>query len=259
MADESDYGDDISEWDDDSEDAGTTTTTYEDTADGGGGEGRRLRNPRLSQQEKLDRVVHTIRDVRWTFSDFMLAWAGADGSDTRVAHRRYHKVAARRRHLCQVVRTLATRGIVHNELGYIRTCERELSELVRHPSFGKYSHQDHINMDNLNYSDAIRAIKETAPTWHNLLQDLLSNARTRWGSYRYKPALGKRIFAITSIVCFTRSQQTSNMLASCLDIYLQGSGVHRRVIQTLSGLGLCHTYATGNQLMKTLETFAAVS
>ncbi len=37
-----------------------------------------------------------------------------------------------------------------------------------------------------------------------------------------------------------------------------GSGVKRRVIETLSGLGLCHGYHTGNKLMHALSRQAKV-
>lgn len=43
-----------------------------------------------------------------------------------------------------------------------------------------------------------------------------------------------------------------------LDIYLAGSGVKRRVVETLSGLGICHSYHTANRLLKKVASNAEV-
>jgi len=37
---------------------------------------------RLTPQEKIEKVLHTLREVRWTFSQFLLAWVGL-GDDLR--------------------------------------------------------------------------------------------------------------------------------------------------------------------------------
>jgi hypothetical protein len=68
----------------------------------------------------------------------------------------------------------------------------------------------------------------------------------------------RRLFTITCMVCFSRARKSSNALASCLDVYLVGSGVPRRVIETLAGLGLCHSYFFGNELMNNVAKYAEV-
>lgn len=98
-----------------------------------------------------------------------------------------------------------------------------------------------------------QTIRETAPTWSNILVQLCSNPRAHWMSYSARPQtkdLHRRLFTITSLVCHSRARKRSNYLSSLLDAYLIGSGVKRRVVETLSGLGLCHSYMQGNRLMQ---------
>ncbi|XTI93248.1 hypothetical protein V2W45_1250821, partial [Cenococcum geophilum] len=49
-------------------------------------------------------------------------------------------------------------------------------------------------------------------------------------------------FAITSIVCYSRAKKRSSFLSLILDIYLIGSSIKRRVIETLLGLGIYYSY-----------------
>jgi hypothetical protein len=43
-----------------------------------------------------------------------------------------------------------------------------------------------------------------------------------------------------------------------MDIYLIGSGVKRRVFETLSGFGVCHSYKQANRIMGTIAEDAEV-
>jgi len=54
---------------------------------------------------------------------------------------------------------------------------------------------------------------------------------------------------ITSIVCHSQAVKKSNFLASALALYLVGSGTKRRVVETLSGLGICYSYHQANCIM----------
>lgn len=91
---------------------------------------------------------------------------------------------------------------------------------------------------------------------------LLSNQRAHWASYKHTPQaeqlLVKRLFMITSMACHSRAKQQSNFLSSVSDVYLLGSGVKRRFIEVLAGLGVCHSYAQGNRLIRTVADNAAV-
>jgi len=117
------------------------------------------------------------------------------------------------------------------------------------PYFGRFDHTAQI--DNIYFDTAFRSIRETAPTWHTILVQLLSNSRAHQPSYSFSRTqdLYRRSFTITSIACDSRAKIRSNYLSSILDAYLIGPGVKRRVVETLSGLGLC---VRGNRQMKTI-------
>ena len=47
-------------------------------------------------------------------------------------------------------------------------------------------------------------------------------------------------------------------VATCLDLYLQGLGVPRRVVETLAGFRFCHSYKSGLGTMKSPAEHAQV-
>ena len=50
----------------------------------------------------------------------------------------------------------------------------------------------------------------------------------------------------------------ADFFSKVLDVYLQGSGVKRRVVNTLAGLGVCNSYKAGRNLMKQIAERAEV-
>ena len=214
---------------------------------------------RMSRRRKLEIMVRALRRTRWTFEDFIKAWVGFDGNqDVRVSHRQYHKQRQRRNVMSKTMRTLERHGICQ-ETPVVERCMSELNQLILLPPFSTF--ELGMDLDKLDYVAAVLTIQQTAPTWYSLLWPCLHNRRALRPSYytrkRDNP-IHKRMFAVTSMVCFSRALKTSNTLPSCVGIYLQGSGVHRRVIETLAGLGICHTYHHINSLMDDISKRASV-
>lgn len=213
----------------------------------------------LSREKKLGVIIKALRRTKWSFEDMIEAWVGVNGpQDVRVQHRRYHKQKQRRSAMTRVMRSLAERGICQ-EVSIDVRCASELDVLVSRAPFSKFAVD--MTLESLDDAQAASVIKEVAPTWHSLLQVLLSNRRhhrATYGARNNHTTIQRRMFAITSIVCFSRARKASNTLSSCLDIYLMGSGVHRRVIETLQGLGLCHSYHHANTLMSQVAKHASV-
>ena len=187
------------------------------------------------------------------------AWVGAHGpQDILVQHRRYHKQKQRRSALVRTMQSLADRGICQ-EMPYDSRCAAELNLLITRKPFAKFT--EDMTVESIDTAHAVLVIEEVAPTWYALLQPLLVNRRQHRGSYgaqdKHSNAM-KRMLAITSMVCFSRAQQASNTLASCLDAYFVGSRVHRRVAKTLHEFGVCHSYRHANSLMSRIATHASV-
>ena len=207
--------------------------------------------PTFRTQRKLQVVVNTLKQVRWSFEQFIHAWMN---EPRRLKHRRYCTLSQRQRALQRTLVRIPSNTNHH----LVSMFTAELDALTTKPYFGRFDHTAQI--DNINFDVAFQTIRETAPTWHKILIQLLSNPRAHRASYNFPQTqeIYKRSFTITSIVCHSRAKKRSNYLSSMLDAYLIGSGVKRRVVETLSGLGLCHSYAHGNHLMQTIANHEKV-
>jgi hypothetical protein len=120
---------------------------------------------------------------------------------------------------------------------------QELDALLGQPYFNKFDHS--TSMEKVDFFQVSEKIKSTAPTWTALLEKLMSNQRQGWSSYKgsgNSKIVQQQLYLITSIICRSRARHTANFFAKMLGIYLLGSGVKRRVIEVLAGLGLCDGY-----------------
>jgi hypothetical protein len=203
----------------------------------------------VTTQERLQEVVDTLRRVGWSFKQFLLAWVGerAGSQDILLEHRQYRTMQQRRELLLGTVADLNKSHSVVDEIVHEFDC------LIKQPYFNQFDRS--IDFDTLDFSLAFRIMEETAPTWHAMVLRLISNQRTHRLSYTGNTnslavTLSKRLFAITSMICHSRAKQQSNVLSSMLAVYLVGSGVKRRVIEVLSGLGICYSYHQANRLMR---------
>ena len=173
------------------------------------------------------------------------------GNSLLIRHRRYRTPHQRQRALQDALNMAP--------LSPFDTISSELNALILQPFFNQFDHT--ANLETVDFGHAFTILQETAPNWHDLLSRLLSNQRAHWRSYNTSQddvALAKRMFTITSIICHSRARTRSHFFPSVLDIYLIGSGTKRRVIETLSGLGLCHSYTRANQLMGKIASDARV-
>jgi hypothetical protein len=217
----------------------------------------------LSTAEKLQEVLLVLRKVHWTFPQFIRAWVGS-GRDARVnpveviSSKTYRTQEQRRSALNRTLDVLCHEDIYQPAVVsqmLLKALAQELDALVTECSyFGRFS-GDEMGLEQLeqiDFKEAFRTIQGYAPMWSALLLRLLRNQRGHRASYTTSSddeTLPKRLFTITSIVCHSRAKLQSNFLSSLLDIYLLGCGTKRRVVETLSGLGLCHSYKQANRLI----------
>ena len=68
-----------------------------------------------------------------------------------------------------------------------------------------------------------------------------------------------KLYVITALVTRLRARKRENFLPKVIGVYLQGSGVKRRVIDTLAGMGLFDTYWHVNKTMDSVASQARVS
>ena len=85
----------------------------------------------------------------------------------------------------------------------------ELDYLIEQPYFNQFD--CNINFDTLNFSHAVKIIEKTAPTWHTMLLQLISNQHAHWSSYIANTELliimlSKHLFVITSMICHSQAK-----------------------------------------------------
>ncbi|KAF2676322.1 hypothetical protein K458DRAFT_397055 [Lentithecium fluviatile CBS 122367] len=129
--------------------------------DGERSSGHQHRHARMTSTQKLDAVVETLRAVRWTFKDFIIAWVALDREDTRVNHRMYHKSSARRRRLVTAMNIVTARGIC-SSANLQDLFQDELTQLIKLPSFSKFNIT--MDLERIDYTSAIQEIKDNSPT-----------------------------------------------------------------------------------------------
>ena len=204
----------------------------------------------ISTQEKLQRILDLMQSFGWSPRQLFLAWVGAkQGSASVELGNRFWRTSKQRKDLFLQVAD----EIGKPQANMISIMSRELKSLVkRHPCFGQFDEK--ANLEDIDFADAYHAIENSAPLWHSTMMQLLSPQRAHRASARpisesHSETLSQRLFALTSMVCFSRSKQQSNFLPSLLGTYLLGSGTKRRVIESLSGLGVCPSYSRCKDLL----------
>jgi hypothetical protein len=119
----------------------------------------------------------------------------------------------------------------------------ELDGLTSQPFFNQFQEEDRV--ESIRYAGAHEKLESSAPTWCGFLMRILQNARAHRESYAERKDLTliqQKAYLLTSVICRARARKNSNYLAKTLGLYMVSSGVKRRVIEVLAGLGICDTY-----------------
>lgn len=125
----------------------------------------------------------------------------------------------------------------------------ELDSLVGQPFFDKFDGKS-TTVQDIDLPIIMEQLRTITPSWFRLLDYLLHNRRSSWASYSASVALDERLaYVVTALVCHTRARDSSNWFSKVFGVYLHGSGVKRRVIDVISGLGLCGSYNNINEVI----------
>ena len=226
---------------------------------------------------RLERILRVIRVERWTMQDFLTAFVqetDTTGRNIMLSVRGYRSPRGRRNIFADALNSQPLHGVIR-ESGVIHesstsavpTFIKELANLraTKEPYFRRFQQTDDAKLQDLDFSNAFNLIEEKAPCWHATLVTLLNNQRSHRKSFvppkdqtKSHEKMGRRIFMITSMICLSQARNQSNFFATIIDIYLIGSGVKRRVIETLSGLGICHSYSKTNKVLHDVADAARV-
>lgn len=200
---------------------------------------------RVPRSEKLRAVLDVISQNNMSIADFIESFLVDQLPGSYPPGRRQNDFR-------RALERPAVRAILHSD-SPLDTIHSELDALVGAPWFNNYEGGSTVGELNLDGSWA--GMTETAPTWASFLDQALCNRRGAWDSYKTKKKDTPRkevAYFVTSIILRQRARKRSNYLLKMLGMYLHSSGTKRRVINTLSGLGMCDSYKIINKTMSAI-------
>jgi len=106
-------------------------------------------------------------------------------------------------------------------------------------ALGKFDSNTPVDQINLGF--IAQQIQEAAPELWTLMSKLLAAKKD---SGRDPSCYNSRLVMIIAIMAYTRTPILCNHLQSLLGIYLHSTGVKRRVLSVLNGLGITTSYST---------------
>lgn len=205
---------------------------------------------RLTKGIKLEKTLQLLEDLRFSVGDFVEAYL-TEPLPTKVL-----EVGRRKSIFKKAIERVTASGAVSigddeaDSVSYL-TFQDEFDALIDEPLFGQY--EPSSGLAEVNFDGSELTLAEKAPEWSKFLGVLLQNQRCNWNSYSLKSKKGSALkgqaYLITSIILRARARKRCNYLARLLGLYLHGSGTKRRVIETLSGLGICDSYKIVNQMV----------
>lgn len=220
--------------------------------------------PWTRTQRRLEEFVDLLESWNWNFTTFIQAWIGYRNDDEdKATIRGFGGPSNRRKHLRHALRHRRVQHRVVDEDISSNKLMHELDLLVYEKYFNKFNLDDLDSIDRLDFSEAFPIMKRSAPTWSRLLERALSNSRRDLSSYvipkRQNERVDRTLYTILAMICHSRNPKKSNVFTKHLDCYFASSGVKRRVIETLQGMGICSSYSQGNELMNKLADKAEAS
>lgn len=197
----------------------------------------------MTSRQKADDVLKYMRDRhRWTIKDLIRSLAcdppeKSKNRGGRSKEERTNKVIEAIWGQTEVLKELEK----NVSFPCVRTYKKELKALETTPFFGIWKHG--LEFERLDLPAYFTELRRLAPKLLELLQSLTAPLRERDDTpNRRSELLAGRYVLIFSILSFTRRRNTCNNLPRLIGLYLQSTGVKRRVLEVLAGLGVCEGY-----------------
>ena len=205
-----------------------------------------MNTTRTSKTEKVNLICYILRRSGLTFGDLIKAWIESTSGEAR-----------RQAKAKQVINVIWNDGMLplfektetFNELvtdSTIKIVRSELEELQRSALLFK-EYDLTMNLADIDFEKCYREIREHSPNLSRLVEGSSLCQRPDKHVRHDQPG---RVVAIAAILNTGRARQSANFLTRILGIYLHSSGVKRRVISTLHGLGLVDSYRTIHRTIK---------
>jgi hypothetical protein len=217
---------------------------------------RGIRGVSSRLQERMAAVLNELRAQRMGVGTFVRAWVEQDDRKRTRRIGLLRRLASQDPVLKEVFRPEEgnANGTFHADV------IRELNGLIHRPFFNKFKEED--RPEDVQYAGAYMELERSAPIWCGFLMQILQHSRAHQASYYQRKDLApiqQKAYLITSVICRARASITSNYLSKTLGLYMISSGVKRRVINVLAGLGICDSYKPLNELYDRIADKGEVS
>jgi hypothetical protein len=196
-------------------------------------------------QDKMAAIMKVLRGQRMGVGSFIRAWVEQNDSQ------RARRIGLLRKLALEdpVLKEVFGHDDINTNGPFEALVTQELNGLVDQPFFNRFKEED--RPEDIRYAGAHEELERSAPIWHGFLMRVLQHSRAHRASYPQRKDLApirQKAYLITSVICRARATISSNYLAKTLGLYMISSGVKRRVIEVLSGLGICDSYTQLNKL-----------
>lgn len=213
---------------------------------------RRLTNRRRprSDRKNLEAIHIAIKDNGWTMKHLLEAYEKEQGKkEYRTFWLQFKRFAYGRPHLekSDWDRMFSLHGIDY----VVHHFRKEMKRPGKTSSLGTFQHADatnHLNLGSLESRDTrISDINSYAPGLKRFLCLLGSPAHNQNAD---APELGPLQTVWISMLLCSMQRKNCNNLPILIGIYLVNSGVQKRIVDTMSSIGLCASYSTIQDVLK---------
>lgn len=153
----------------------------------------------------------------------------------------------------------------------------EFAALASTVSFGQWrvamdGPESPASYESIDMDSALRDIRERAPLWLDMVDQIQRNKRQPWPSYNTGKSLDEAnddepnssrfqgmLYILTVIVMYSYARNTANRAAVDIGLYLEANGVKDRVITFLSRLGLCPSVNSIRTRREEIKKYSEVS
>jgi hypothetical protein len=198
---------------------------------------------RSSRSDKVNDIMQMLRHAHMSFGDLIRAWIECTpGAPTGKARQMKAQQLVDIIWDDDMLPLFEKTDIFKDRItdSTVRVIQSELTQLQQNSrAFGK--HDPSVNIEDINFEKVYDEIEAHGPRLLRVIEGSSFAQRADKHIRKDKPG---RAVAITAMLSIGHAHNSANFFTRVLGIYLHGSGVRRRVISTLQGLGLVESYQT---------------
>lgn len=213
--------------------------------------------------EKVSHIAQLLQGWSWSFSDLIRNWIAHNNGIQ--GKRGYQKRVDIIHHLFDDDPDATLKALKDDDIGLqfknmattflVHEIRMEFEELRQSNTFGRWAADE--DAKDLNLSNASKQLFEHAPMFKTLMTELACNTTSTENRYERVEEEGYLVM-LASILLLKASRNSSNRFARMLGLYLYGTGVKRRALEVLDGLGVTESYHALSRSKKALAVRSEV-